>query len=302
MSILIDFSQIAISNLFANIGYGHKASQELPDVSATPGTPGTKTIINEDLIRHMVLNSLRMYHMKFGEKYGPLVVCADNRHYWRKDIFPYYKASRKKTRDNSGLDWHLIFDSLNKIRDEIAAFTPYRVINVNLAEADDLIGVIAKKEHTAEKILILSGDHDFQQLQKYKNIEQYAPIQKKFMTTENPIEFLREHIMVGDAGDGIPNFKSPDNTFVAGLRQTSISKKDLARWIKEPKPENFCDIKMLSGYKRNQQLIDLDFIPKDLQKTIVELWETPYKESRKNLLNYFIKFKLSLLLDHIGEF
>ena len=124
MSILIDFSQIAISNLFANIGYGHKASQELPDVSATPGTPGAKTIINEDLIRHMVLNSLRMYHMKFGEKYGNLIICCDSNHYWRKDVFPYYKSNRKKNRDNSGLDWNLIFNSLNKIRDEIDIFLP----------------------------------------------------------------------------------------------------------------------------------------------------------------------------------
>jgi hypothetical protein len=300
--ILLDYSQIAISNLFANIGYGHKEKNQLPDVNAMPGEPGSKTVVNEDLIRHMVLNSLRMYHMKFGEKYGPMVVCADNRHYWRKDVFPYYKAGRKKTRDNSGLDWHMIFDSLNKIREEIAEFTPYRVLNVNLAEADDLIGIIAKKEHTTERVLVLSGDKDFVQLQKYKNIDQFAPIQKKFITTGNAVETLREHIMIGDAGDGIPNFKSADNSLADGIRQTSIAKKDLARWVKESKPENFCDIKMLTGYRRNQQLIDLDFIPKDLQKAIVDAWETPHKESRKNLLNYFIKFKLSLLLDHIGEF
>ena len=284
---------------------GHNSttsSTNIPDVNATPGIPGSKTVVNEDLIRHMVLNSIRGYKVKFGEKYGPVVVCTDNKLYWRKDVFQYYKASRKKTRDKSGLDWHMIFDSLNKIRDEISEFTPYRVINIPFTEADDLIGIIAKKEHTAEKILVLSGDKDFVQLQKYKNVDQYAPIQKKFITTENAIETLREHIMLGDIGDGIPNFKSPDRTFVDGLRQTSISRKDLARWVKESKPENFCDIKMLSGYKRNQMLIDLEYIPKDIQRDIVAEWEKPYKESRKNLLNYFIKFKLSMLLDHIGEF
>lgn len=308
--ILIDYNQIAISNLFVNIQTFREPTtitSSLPDkkqipVIPSPGRPRDKNEINEDLIRHMVLNSLRYYRMRFGEKYGNLIICCDNKHYWRKDVFPYYKSGRKKTRDKSGLDWNLIFNSLNKLRDEIDEFLPYRVININQAEADDIIGVIAKREHTAEKVLILSGDKDFQQLQKYPNIEQYAPVQKHFITPDNPIEFLREHIMIGDHGDGIPNFLSEDDTFVNEKRQASISKKNLARWIKEPNPENFCNIVMLYGYKRNQTLIDLEYIPKDIQKTIIDKWEEPYTESRKHLWDYFVAHKLVNLADKLGEF
>jgi hypothetical protein len=306
--ILIDYNQIAISNLFANIGAFHETKPEttLPDKkehSDFPGQPGDKTKINEDLIRHMVLNSLRYYKMKFGEKYGNLIICCDSNHYWRKDVFPYYKSNRKKNRDNSGLDWNLIFNSLNKIRDEIDIFLPYRVIDIPNTEADDSIGVIAKREHTAEKVLILSGDKDFPQLQKYPNIEQYAPVQKHFIKTDNPIEFLREHIMLGDYGDGVPNFLSDADTFVnKDKRQVSIRKDNLARWVKESNPLNFCTGKMLNGYARNKQLIDLEFIPKNIQGNIIEEWEKPYAESRKGLWDYFVAHKLATLMDKIGEF
>jgi hypothetical protein len=312
--ILIDFSQVMISNLFVlkpamKVGpYTASISMELPDGKSKtstlnfPGVPDKTPEINEDLLRHMVLNSIRYYKMKFSEKYGRLVICCDNRHYWRKDVFKYYKAGRKKNRDRSLLDWNLIFDSLNKLRGELAEYSPYQVVNVDGAEADDLIGVIAKRNHTAEKILVLSGDKDFVQLQKWPNIEQYAPIQKHFISTDNPTTTLREHIMLGDAGDGIPNFKSPDDTFVSGTRQVTIRRVDLERWIKESKPENFCDSKMLRGYGRNQNLIDLDFIPKPIQSAIVTEWDKPFTESRKKLWDYFVKFKLATLADHIGEF
>jgi 5'-3' exonuclease, N-terminal resolvase-like domain/T4 RNase H, C terminal len=304
--ILIDLNQVMISNLFANIGNFDSPDKHeiLPDKKSLnfPGQPGEKTIVNENLIRHMVLNSLRYYRTKFGSKYGNLIICCDNNHYWRKDYFPFYKASRKKNREKSVFDWHVIFDSLNKLRNEIDEYLPYRVININGAEADDLIGVIAKRNHTVEKVLILGMDKDFLQLQKYPNIEQYAPIKKQFVVTKNPIETLREHIMLGDLGDGIPNFCSPDDTFVSGKRQVSIRKENLARWVKESRPENFCDVKMLHGYKRNQKLIDLEFIPRDLQNIIISNWEQPYTESRKYLLDYFVKNKLDMLMDHIGEF
>jgi hypothetical protein len=275
----------------------------LPDIgNSSPGIPGEKTIIEEDLLRHMVLNSLRYYHNKFKEKYGQMIICCDSGRYWRKDIFPFYKANRKKTRDNSGLNWHEIFDSLNKIREEIREYLPYRVINIDGCEADDIIAVVAKKNHTAEKILIISSDKDFQNLQQYPNIEQFAPVQKKMLKCNNPIEFLREHIMCGDRGDGIPNFLSPDDCFVKNIRQTPIRKDKLSRWVKESKPENFCDIKMLSGYRRNERLISFDKIPQEIQESILTEWESPFTESRKHLFDYFVKYKLMQMMDRIQEF
>jgi 5'-3' exonuclease len=204
--------------------------------------------------------------------------------------------------DIIGGNWSEIFDSLNKIRDEISQFLPYRVLNINGAEADDLIGVISKREHTTKKILILSGDHDFLQLQKYPNIFQYSPTKKHSMISKNPIEDLREFIMCGDRGDGIPNFLSPDDCLVNDIRQTGIRKDHLARWVKESKPENFCDIKMLRGYRRNERLISFDKIPQEIQESILTEWESPFTESRKHLLDYFVKYKLMQMMDRIQEF
>jgi hypothetical protein len=303
--LLLDFSQIMISNIFVNIRSFHDKPVDinLPDLgNSSPGIPGNKTKIEEDLLRHMVLNSLRYYHTKFKEKYGQMVICCDSGHYWRKEIFPFYKANRKKTRDSSGLDWKIIFDSLNKIREEIKEYLPYKVLNIDGCEADDIIAVVAKREHTAEKVLILSCDKDFQNLQKYPNIEQYAPVQKKFIKCNNPIEFLREHIMIGDSGDGVPNFLSPDDCFVQNIRQTPIRKDKLSRWVKESKPENFCDIKMLRGYRRNERLISFDKIPQEIQESILTEWESPFTESRKHLFDYFVKYKLMQMMDRIQEF
>lgn len=289
--ILVDFNQVAISNLFVNLPSKYEMA---PGQEEQP--------MDEGLIRHMVLNSLRSYRTKFKNKYGELVICSDNRHYWRKDIFPYYKANRKKDREKSTLDWPMVHETINKLREEITEHFPYRLLNIYGAEADDLIGVIAKQEHMVENILILSGDKDFVQLQKFKNIDQYAPIQKTFLATDDPVVTLRTHIMAGDAGDGIPNFKSDDDTFVTGKRQTGLGKEDLARWAKESKPENFCDNKMLRGYKRNQELIDLDRIPKEIRDAILAEWDKPHKASRKKLLNYFVQNKLVNLMDQLSEF
>jgi len=305
MPIFVDLSQVLVSNLFANLGSPWNPTDQyegtlVSDPSTSELSKKKTTEINEDGIRHMILNSLRSYKVKYQSKYGKLVIAADNKKYWRKEIFQYYKANRKKNRDNSPLDWHLIFESLNKIRDELVEFFPYRVFNIERAEADDVIAVLSK--YCQEKSLILSGDRDFIQLHQYPWISQYSPVQKKFLESKDPILALREKIMKGDQGDGIPNFLSDDDCFVKGKRQTPIRKDKLERWVKEPKPENFCDNKMLKGYKRNQELISFEFIPKDIVTAIKEKWDEPFVEYRKKLLNYFVGHKLVNLMDVIGEF
>tara|TARA_R110000824_G_scaffold49838_10_gene139669 strand:+ start:8337 stop:9185 length:849 start_codon:yes stop_codon:yes gene_type:complete len=281
--ILVDLNQVAISNLMVSVN-GNYSSE-----------------INENLIRHMVLNSLRSYRVKFGEEYGELVICCDNRHYWRRELFPFYKASRKKDRAASALDWTLIFETLNKIRDDIKEYFPYKVIDIERAEADDIIGVIVKHSNPLEKILILSGDKDFMQLQKHMNVYQYAPVQKKFLKPKKATEFLKEQILRGDRGDGIPNFLSADDVFVRGVRQKSISKKKLERWMGS-EPETFCNEDMLRGYQRNRQLIDLEYIPEDLENEIIQEYSQEDKQDRSKLFNYFVKNKMMQLMDHIQEF
>jgi hypothetical protein len=282
--IIVDLSQVMISNLMMQLG-NH-----------------TNTEVEEELLRHMILNSIRSYNMKFKNEYGEMIIACDDRNFWRRDIFPYYKANRKKSREKSELNWTQIFDSLHKIRDELKVFFPYRVIQVNGAEADDVIGALVMKHgDTNEKILVLSGDKDFVQLQRYSNVTQFDPVQKKYRTTNDPDRFIKEHIMRGDIGDGIPNFLSTDNCLVVGERQKPVSSKKVDTWVNQ-KPEEFCDERMLRGYRRNQQLVDLTFIPQNIQEDILSEYEAQAGKDRKNLFNYFIEKKLKNLIESINEF
>lgn len=282
--LLVDLNQVLISSLMMHINHDSRVK------------------IEEDLVRHIVLNSLRSYIKQFKSKYGTVVVCCDSKKYWRRDVFPFYKSNRRKNRDASDLDWGLIFECLNKIRDELKEFFPHRVLEVEGAEADDIIAVLAARMSPSEDILILSSDKDFVQLQKYKNVHQYSPILKRFIRTEDPHMYIKEHIIKGDKGDGIPNFLSPDNTFVVGERQKSINKKHLTQWIKSD-PQDFCTTEIMQrGYKRNQMLVDLEYIPDKLKKEIVEAYETTKPGNKMNMLNYLIEKRLKSLVEVLDEF
>jgi hypothetical protein len=249
----------------------------------------------------MVLNSLRAYRSKYKDKYGELVICCDNRHYWRKEVFPYYKASRKKTREASEIDWTAVFETLNTIRDEIQENFPYKVLNIRGAEADDIIGTLAQKYHAHEKILVLSGDKDFMQLQRYPNVDQYSPIMKRWLRTDNALQFLKEHIVKGDRGDGIPNFLSKDDVFVTGGRQKPVQKKKLEVWV-DSEPEQFCDDNMMRNWKRNEMLIDLTKTPKNIVEDILNTFENYEVPPRSGLLNFFIKNKMRMMMDNLQDF
>jgi hypothetical protein len=282
--IIMDLSQVMISNLMIQLG-NH-----------------TNAEIEEDLLRHMILNSVRAYNVKFKHEFGEMIIACDAGNNWRKQIFPYYKANRRKNREKSEINWTAVFETLNKVRDELKDYFPYRVIRVDGAEADDIIGSLAQTYgNTNEKILILSGDKDFVQLQCYMNVQQFDPVQKKWRKTNDVDKFMKEHIIRGDIGDGVPNFLSADDTFVVGARQKPISQKKLDQWL-EADPKDFCDEKMLRGYLRNQQLVDLNFIPPDIKKEVLVQYEQQAGKGRDKLFNYFIDRRLKLLVESINEF
>ncbi|UYA57484.1 RnaseH [Synechococcus phage S-CREM1] len=290
--ILIDMNQVMISNLMVQI----QLSNEL----------------DKGLVRHMVLNSLRMYNQKFGEEYGELVLCYDSKRYWRREFFPFYKGTRKKDREKSSFNWGSIFEILNEIRDEIREYMPYKVMEVEGAEADDIISVLTKYQaminirlqkdmQPITKVLILSGDKDFIQLQKYPWLKQYNPVMKKFVTGMDPKKYILEHVLKGDKSDGIPNYLSPDNTFVEGKRQRPLTKKNLDRII-NLSPEQFCNEEQLENYKRNLTLIDFSYIPVEVEEKILESYDSVTHPPRNKMYNYFVKQQLINLLDKIGEF
>lgn len=283
--LLIDLNQVLIANLMVDPMYGL-----------------SKGKLNEGLFRHLALNALRSYIVQFRSKYPDIVICCDSKKYWRREVFPYYKANRKKNRDKSNLDWNVIFECLNALRDELKEYFPYPVIEVEGAEADDIIGVLTARYAPHKDVLILSSDKDFVQLQKYKNVQQYSPALKRFIRTDDPAMYIREHVLRGDPGDGVPNFLSPDDVFVSGDRQKALRKEKIAEWVNGD-PSAFLTTDTLKrNYKRNQTLVDLDHIPETIQKQIVEAYEGAKKNSKSKFLNYLIEKQLVNLIEVADEF
>jgi hypothetical protein len=265
----------------------------------------TNVPIDEDMFRHMVLNVLRSYRVKFKE-YGEIVIACDDKKSWRREQFPLYKANRKKNREESELDWSAIFQCLNTVRDELKTYFPYRVVHVESAEADDVIATLCMKYGsilaTKEKILILSGDKDFVQLHVYSNVEQFDPVNKRFIKNADPYQYLREHILKGDRGDGIPNILSPDSCLVDGERQKSLRADKLALWTSTPDLEKILTEEQYVRFKRNETLIDLHNIPQHLQDEILVQFEAEGGKKRDRLFQYFIDHKLKYLMENISEF
>jgi len=293
--ILVDLNQVMISNLMIHIHTSNKNHE----------VGGGSTIIDESLVRHMVLSSLRGYRKKFSSEFGDLVICCDDRTYWRREAFPYYKAGRKKAREKSGIDWNSVFDAMALIRNELREHMPYKVVQAPRAEADDIIGTICIDRgsilNIGEKILILSSDKDFGQLLRYGNVYQYAPVQKKMIAIDNPERFLREHVMLGDRGDGIPNFLSPDDTFVSGKKQKTLLRKKLDVWT-TMNPADFCTDEMLRGYNRNELLINLVNIPSDVRGAVLSAFDDAKPAPRNKIFGYFIDKRLRQLTETISEF
>jgi len=289
--IVLDLNQVMISNLMVSLG-------------------GHKIVMDENMLRHMILNTIRSNLVKFRSEYGnDLVIACDDKNYWRKSFFPYYKANRKKNRESSGLDWNNIFQSLNKIRDEIRDNFPYRMIQVETAEADDIIGTLCSEFGTqlgGDPILIISGDKDFVQLQKYSNVSQYDPVRKRWLKNQKPMEYLYEHIIRGDSGDGVPNFLSEDDIFISEGRQRRVTSKKLKEWVTQllngVEPKDVFDSEQLRNWHRNRALIDLEMIPDDIREQILKQYNAQENRDRSQLFNYFIANKLKNLTEKIGEF
>ena len=281
--IIFDFNQVAIANLMEQIG-------------------SSKTAVDESLVRHMILNTIRTYVKKFKTEFGTdIVIACDNKKYWRRDVFPHYKAHRKKARDSSGHDWNSIFDCLNKIREELREHSPYKVIEVDTAEADDIIAVLSMRHSATQKVMILSSDKDFAQLQKYPNVEQYSPILKKFIKEPLPSAQLKQLVIRGDKSDGIPNILSKDDVFVEGVRQKPITEAKIINWMNQ-RPEEFCNDEMLRNYKRNEMLIDLTQIPETLKQSIIDTYESTKGHTRQEFMNYMVANRLKNLIEVIDEF
>jgi len=280
--ILIDLSQIMMASTMMSMEKG-------------------QTEADLDFVRHSVLNSLRMYRSKYTDEYGELVICCDDRKSWRKEYFPLYKASRKSTRDSSPLNWSQIFECFDTIKSELKTTFPYKCLQVESCEADDIIGVVSRNISGGEKVMIISSDKDFIQLHN-DNVKQWSPVNKKIVNGEEPNKYLFEQILRGDKSDGIPNILSSDDCIVNGIRQRPITKKYIDNFVIHNVHLNNRTDEEIRNFHRNQKLIDLKETPKDLSDKIWRKYLQEPEGQRRDLLNFFIEKKLTNLIETIGDF
>lgn len=276
--ILIDYNAIAISNVVA-----------------------MKMDVEENMVRHMILNSIRMHRVKHKEKYGEVVICCDGGKNWRKEYFPAYKHKRKSARKDSSMDWNELFRITDAVLQEIKENFPWKVVEVAECEADDIIGEMVRYTQEFgqhEPVMIISGDKDFAQLQKFDNVAQYSPVQKKFIKEDNPRLQIWNLVLKGDTSDGVPNVLSADNCFVDEIRQTPLRQNKIDQLIDDPKS---LGEEVYRNYLRNKNLIDLDYTPEAIKKTIVERYDS-YVVPKQNVLNYLMEKRCRMLIESVTEF
>lgn len=264
-----------------------------------------KAELKEDVIRHIILNLLRQYNVMFREQYGDMVICCEGRS-WRKNFFPHYKAARKKGRETSSVDWDEVYRIMNLVTEELVDHTHYKVVRVENAEADDIIGVLTEQTQDFgkhEPVMILSADKDFIQLHKYDNVKQYSPMQKKYVKDDNPRTYLLHHIIKGDSSDGIPNILSADDTFVTDARQSPARSKFIQEFVDYiDRLDDYSDREVVRNYQRNRKLIDLSLCPDDIKYNIINTHDQAKVVDKSNILNYLIKKRCKMLIECVEEF
>jgi len=283
--LIFDMSQILFANLMAYVNNKHIEE---------------KSQLSEDLLRHMILNTIRAIKSKYTQ-FNDVVIAVDSSS-WRYKIFKYYKAKRKAQRDQYQIDWKQAIDIFGKITSEIKDNFPYRVIKVENAEADDIIAQIAYLKGNETDIMIISGDKDLRQLQTNKRVYQYDPIRKRDIREDDPQQYLLEHILRGDTSDNIPNVLSDDDCLVTdGKRQTALTSQKM-RTVIQQLDSGTVDKKTLAYYHRNDKLINLQNTPQPIKEEIVSQFEQQGGKTRSKLFKYFVSKQLTSLISNIQDF
>jgi 5'-3' exonuclease len=284
--VLVDFNGLAIGSIMGSLNRGEGLS--------------------ESLVKHIILNNLRLYRKKYSnEKYGDIVICCDSPS-WRRDVYPEYKANRVTGRKTDKHDWSAIFDLIDSTLNDIRNNFPYAVIKIDKAEADDIIGALTIHKACpliGEDVVIISADKDFIQLQRHGHVIQWSPLFNKIVKDSNPIKYLFEHLLKGDSGDGVPNVLSPDDCLVNHIRQSPMTKKKIGEWwdnkdrLKEVMPQE-----VFRNYIRNREMIDLDRTPEVIKKESIDQYENYKYPKRSNILTYLIENRMKMLIENAGEF
>ena len=289
-TMIIDISNISIATLMNNFKPKEQAS------------------ITIEMIRHLVLDTLRFNVVKFKGEYPEIVIAFDDRNYWRRQKAWYYKKRRQIEHEESEWDWDRLNNFLNPVFEEIRQNMPYLGLKVEFAEADDIIAVVTKKAvGEGRRVLVVSADSDFTQLQKYNGVRQWSPPQKKWVTPKygSPRNDLRYKNIKGDKKDSIACIKIRNDyivTKVEGERAPAVKSSELEAWLEADDPTTLMTPEWAARYKENEELRDFEFIPKDIENSIIEAYNTPKSGSKAKMERYFMDNKLSRMFEKLSDF
>lgn len=283
--VIVDFNGLAIGSIMGQLQRGEELS--------------------ENLVKHIILNNLRVYRNKYKEAdHGKMVIACDS-YSWRKDVFPEYKAARRANRESDKHDWQQIFDLIESTLQDLRENFPYAVIKIDSAEADDIIGALTVEmsDFGGEDVVIISADKDFIQLQQYGHVIQWSPMFNKMIKEDNPRKYLFEHLLKGDSSDGVPNANSHDDVFTTGSRQTPMTQKQIDKyWDNHDDLEMIMKPNVYRNFMRNVQMIDLTNTPDGIREAAINTYKNYKYPSRQNILTYLIENRMKMLIDSAGEF
>lgn len=290
---LVDYSQLVLSTIMATF---------------RPNEP-----LDLDMLRHLILNTLRSNVLKNKKNYPFVIICVDNGTggYWRKKVAWYYKFKRAAQRDASGWDFSVIFDCMKTIEKEIRQYIPMTILDIPGCEADDHIAVMTK--HFANQgvpVLITSSDGDFTQLHKFPNVKQWDAIHKKWVSVKHgsSLDDLFFKCFKGDKKDGIAGVKATSSHYADGEgRSPALSSKLLetytaAAMISDDELKLVMPEAEFIRYKENRLLLDFECIPTEIQDKIINEFKGYKVPSPNGMMQYFTEHELKKLLPHMDEF
>ncbi len=249
-----------------------------------------KIIPDYNFAAHLLLNNILSVNSKYRS--DEVVVAVDDtswRKQWyednKKEFSEYqysaYKGNRKKDPE---LDWKKLFEILKNVEDVLRDYSDIRVIRSEGAEADDVIGVIAKLivQRKNERVVIISSDKDFKQLLNDKVI-MFDPIKYKEikMTPEEATKYLTLLIIQGDKQDGI---KAIGKRIGPKTAEKVYEKLDVYFYDNPEAKDRF---------EFNKKLIDFDCIPMNIEKGIISKFDEPQGDfNQMKLLEFCSKYRL----------
>lgn len=272
-TILFDFSNLA-----------HRCIH-LKQVNAASPTPAW------GLWHYMTFNAMYEFVLQtaadFEGTYTVVLALDSTNGYWRKELYPPYKADRAKRREADGIDWQGAYREFERLVQTVRDHLPWEVLRIPGCEADDVIAVLADARKADGLVFVHSGDSDYVQLIE-ERVRVYSPMHEAFaefpgvhriagtqVWCQNQEEYLRFAILTGQGGkDNVYNVLTPTD-WPEGKRKPGFGVVAARKCLSHPDGLTICleEKGLTAAYQRNKTLIDLREIPRPYREAILHAHE-----------------------------